>query len=120
MKKKILICLLFLFQTYYLYSHEKKFFLGATVANTPKTIKQQINHLDISGAIILKLIDRSPAQIGGLLVGDIVLKIDDKEVNSFYDITKYISNYTGTGNVLIKVFRNNNIYDYSIKLDEKS
>ena len=120
MKKKFLICLLFFFQTYFVYSHEKKFFLGATVANTPKKIKQKINYLDISGAIILKLIDSSPAQIGGLLVGDIILKIDDKEVNSFHDITEYISNYTGKGNVLIKVFRNNNINDYSIKLDEKS
>ena len=120
MKKKFLICLLFFYQIYFVYCHEKKFFLGATVANTPKTIKQQINYLDISGAIILKLIDRSPAKIGGLLVGDIILKIDDKEVNSFHDITKYISNYTGKGNVLIKVFRNNNVYDYSIKLDEKS
>ena len=120
MIKKFLICLFFFFQIYFVYSHEKKFFLGVTVANTPKTIKQQINFLDISGAIILKLIDRSPAQIGGLLVGDIILKIEDKEVNSFNDITKYISNYTGKGNVLIKVFRNNNVYDFSIKLDEKS
>ena len=120
MIKKFLICLLFFFQVHFVYSHEKKYFLGATVANTPKTTKQQINYLDISGAIILKLIDRSPAKIGGLLVGDIILKIDDKEVNSFHDIIKYISNYTGKGNVLIKVFRNDNIYDYSIKLDESS
>ena len=120
MIKKFLICLYFFFQIYFVYSHEKKFFLGVTVANTPKTIMQQINYLDISGAIIIKLIDRSPAQIGGLLVGDIILEIEDKEVNSFYDITKFISNYTGTGNVLIKVFRNNNVYDYNIKLDEKS
>ena len=120
MKKKFLICLLFFYQIYFVYSHEKKFFLGATVANTSKTMKQQINYSDISGAIILKLIDHSPAQIGGLLVGDIILKVDDKEVNSFHDITKYISNYTGKGNVLIKVFRNNNVYDYTIKLDEKS
>ena len=67
MKKKFLIYLLFFFQIHFVYSHEKKFFLGATVANTPKTIKQQINYLDISGAIILKLIDRSPAQIGGAI-----------------------------------------------------
>ena len=120
MTKKFFICLIFFFQIYSVYSHEKKFFLGATVANTPKTIKQQINYSDISGATVLKLIDQSPAHIGGLLVGDIILKIDDKEVNNFHDIIKYISNYTGKGNVLIKVFRNNNIYDYSIKLDEKT
>ena len=120
MIKKFFLCLFFFFLVFSVYSHEKKFSLGVTVANTPKSIKQQINYLDISGAIILKLIDRSSAQIGGLLVGDIILKIDDKEVKSFYDITKYISNYTGKGDVLIKVFRNNNIYDYSIKLDEKS
>ena len=120
MIKKFLICLFFFFQIYFVYSHEKKFFLGVTVANTPKTIKQQINFLDISGAIILKLIDRSPTQIGGLLVGDIILKIEDKEVNSFNDIAKYISNHTGKGNILIKVFRNNNVYDFSIKLGEKS
>ena len=120
MTKKILIFLLFFFQIHFVYSHEKKFFLGATVANSPKTIKQQINYLNISGAIILKLIDQSPAQIGGLLVGDIILKVDDMEVNSFHDIIKYISSYNGKGNILIKVFRNNNIYDYSIKLDEIS
>ena len=120
MIKKFFICLFFFFQIYYIYSHENKNFLGVIVANTPKTIKQQINYLDISGAIILKLIDSSPAQIGGLLVGDIILKIDNKEVNSFHDITKYISNYRGKENILIKVFRNNTVYDYSIKLDEKS
>ena len=98
----------------------KKILSRSNSSKYPKTIKQQINYLDISGAIILKLIDRSPAQIGGLLVGDIILKIDDKEINSFHDIIKYISNYTGKGNVLIKVFRNDNIYDYSIKLDESS
>ena len=120
MTKKFFIFLLFYFQAYFIYSHEKKFFLGVTVENIPKIIKQQINDLDISGAIIIKLIDPSPAKISGLLVGDIIIKIDEKKVNSFYDITKYISNYTGKGTVLIKVFRNNNVYDYRIKLAEKS
>ena len=120
MKKNFLICLLFYFQIYFIYSHEKKFFLGATVGNTPKTIQQQINYLDITGAIILKLTDRGPAQISGLLVGDIILKIDEREINSFYDVIKYISGYNGKGDVLIKVFRNNHVFDYKIKLAEKS
>ena len=46
MTKKFFIFLLFYFQAYFIYSHEKKFFLGVTVANTPKTIKQQINYLE--------------------------------------------------------------------------
>ena len=105
---------------HFVYSHEKKFFLGATVGNTPKNLKQKINYLHISGAIILKIIDRSPAQISGLLVGDIILKIDEREINSFYDVIKYISAYTGEGDVLIRLFRNNNVYDYKVKLAEKS
>ena len=100
--------------------HEKKFFLGATVMNAPETTKQKIGYLDITGAIILKLAERSPAEIGGLLVGDIILQIDEKKINSFYDVIKYISNYNGRGFVIIKVLRNNNFYEYNIKLAEKS
>ena len=46
-------------------------------------MKQQINYSDISGAIILKLIDHSPAQIGGLLVGDIILKVEIRKLIVF-------------------------------------
>ncbi len=90
------------------------------MGNTPKIIKEQLSYLNITGSIILKLIENSPADIGGLLIGDIILKIDEKEINYFYDVTNFISNYTGRGYVVIKIFRNNNFYEYKIKLAEKN
>ena len=120
MKKILFIFLLFYFNTFMIYGHEKKFFLGVTVMDVPEAKKKKISYLDTTGAIILKLTERSPAKIGGLLVGDVILQIDENKINSFYDVIKYISNYNGIGFVVIKVLRNNNFYEYKIKLAEKS
>ena len=116
---KILICTVLFQYSLIVYAHEKKYILGVTVGNITKSQMDELELKDKSGAIILKLYDFSAAKMGGLLVGDIIVKIDNRTINNFYDLTNYLANYEGNGIIYITTLRNKKIFNIPIKLIEK-
>lgn len=87
---------------------------------TFKTVQLGIKGLDIKeyqsrlgvdlnlekGAIILEVIKNSPAQKGGLISGDIILKIDKTEVESMQSLKKTLYDYTEGDKVTLTILRN--------------
>lgn len=59
------------------------------------------------GAIILQIIDGSAAQKGGLMNGDIVLKIDKTDVDSMQSLKKTLYNYSKGDKSTLTILRNN-------------
>ena len=106
--RNFIFIVLFLY-SFVLYSHEQKYILGVTVGNVTKSVMDKLDLKDKSGAIILKLSDLSAAKKSGLLVGDIIVKIDDQIIDNFYDLTKFISTYEGNGIIDIMTLRKNKI-----------
>ena len=92
---KIQFFLFFYFLVFFGYSHEKKIFLGVKVGNISKDIKEKYYLSNSSGAVVLKLNENGPAKKGGQSIGDIILRINEKNINNFYDVVKYVSTYSG-------------------------
>ncbi len=59
---------------------------------------------------------KSSAHDAGMQSGDIILKINNKEMNDFYDIASYIS-IRGKETLLITVSRNNEILEIPVTVD---
>ena len=115
---KIQFFLFFYFLVFFGYSHEKKFFLGVTVGNISKEIKEKYYLSNSLGAIVLKLNENGPAIKGGLSIGDIILSINEKKINNFYDVIKYVSTYSGNGILKIIFLRENILNEVTVELVE--
>ena len=59
------------------------------------------------GVIVLQIVEGSAAQRSGLLGGDVILKIDEKEVESMQALKKMLYDYSKGDKVNLTVLRNN-------------
>lgn len=59
-----------------------------------------------NGAIILEVLEASPAQRAGLINGDIILAIDKTQVESMQSLKKILYNYKKGDKVNLKIIRN--------------
>lgn len=59
-----------------------------------------------NGAIILEVLNASPAQKAGLINGDIILKIDKTQVESMQSLKKILYNYKKGDKVILNIIRN--------------
>jgi S1-C subfamily serine protease len=57
------------------------------------------------GVLITKVTDGSPAQRAGIIMGDIILKIDDKEIETIEDLLRFVHQRKAGEKVSITVFR---------------
>ncbi len=115
---KIQFFLFFYFLVFFGHSHDKKFFLGVTVGNISKDIKEKYYLSNSSGAIVLDLNDNGPAKKRGLSIGDIILSINEKNINNFYNVIKYVSTYSGNRILKIIVLRDNILNEVTVELVE--
>lgn len=68
-----------------------------------------------SGALISNVFDDSPALLGGLSVGDIIIAIDQIKVDKA-NIDKVIASYPVGSNVTVHAFRRDELMEFSITL----
>ena len=74
--------------------------------------------LDLSaekGVYIIEVQGKTPAHVAGLLTGDVITKIDDKEIETMSDLTKALYKYRKGDTSTIKVLRNGEEISISIK-----
>ena len=100
-------------------SHEKKFSFGVRVGNISNKIVNELNLDNKNGAIILNLLDQSAARASGLIIGDIIFKIDHKDIKNYTDVIDYIGNYEGAGKILVTFLRGKNLMQLYVILREK-
>ena len=86
--------------------------------------KYSINEIektvDIKEGILVAQIEaNSNAEKSGLKVGDIIISIDAKTINSIEELKSYIYERYPNDNIILKIKRNNNIFLVNIKLEEK-
>lgn len=70
------------------------------------------------GAIILDIVENSPAEKSGLLSGDIILKIDDTEVDSMQSLKKSLYNYKEGDKANLKIMRNKQEMNIEVVFEE--
>ena len=73
-----------------------------------------------NGLTVIKVEENSPAKVYGLMVGDIVLAINDAKVNSKVDFSEELKKYTPDQSVTIKVKRNGIMKNFDVLLGSKN
>lgn len=75
---------------------------------------------DVSGAVIKKVYDDSPAQKAGLKEGDVITEINGKKINSGSELTSFIKTTSKGDKLVCKVNRNGSSVEVTITVDEKT
>jgi S1-C subfamily serine protease len=66
-------------------------YIGASLATVSPNLRVQLNYQG-SGVAVMQVVSGSPADSAGLQPGDVIQKIDGKDVNTADDLTKAIRN----------------------------
>ena len=89
---------------------EEMGYLGVTCANVTEDIANSYNMPE--GVCLTEVIAGSPAEAAGLLKGDVVVKVGDRSVSSFEELSEELGYYRVGETVEVVVMRaNNGIYE---------
>jgi S1-C subfamily serine protease len=96
-------------------------FLGIEMIDISTTTKQRLKEedkLNIQpdvGIVIRKVMEKSPAQIGGLLPGDVIQKINGKQIKISAQVQKIVESSTVGDILTIEVNRNGKIQVFKVR-----
>lgn len=71
------------------------------------------------GALILKVVPNSPAKKAGIKAGDIVVKMDDKNIIGMEDLQNTIRHYKVGDTIKMSIMRKNQKIEVNVKLEAK-
>ena len=96
--------------------------LGVSLINVNDRYSLYRNRISINsdveeGVVIAKLEDNGAADKAGLKVGDVITKIDNKEVNSISKLRYYLYQYSIGDKIKVTYIRNNKTLEANIKLE---
>lgn len=94
-----------------------KAYFGITVQTVTKNIAEYFNMVE--GAYISAVDDNSCAGTAGLMVGDIIIKLDDREITSSSDLKSAKKNYKAGDTATLVVYRSGEEVELTIVFDEE-
>lgn len=84
--------------------HNQKPFLGVLMDNLDEETAAMYN-LPAMGVLIVKVVEGSPAEAGGIFKGDIVTGFNGKPIITIEDLSSYVSECNVGDEVEVKIFR---------------
>ncbi len=93
--------------------------LGVLIANVDEDLAMGFGLESTNGALVSDVVDGSPAEKAGLKDGDIILKVDDKDITSSDHLTMIIGSKMPDEKVKLKVWRDNKMKDITVTLGER-
>lgn len=95
-------------------------YMGIQMTDIDDAVINQLNLAsDTQGVLVVKVLSGTPAQKAGLQEGDIIVKIDGKEMNSATDIQTYIESKKVGDRISVEAERNGNRAGLLVTLAEK-
>ncbi len=95
-------------------------FLGAAVADVTPATSEDYGLQATKGALIQSVLDGQPAANAGLQPGDVVTKVNDREIESGSDLVNYIASRKPGDGVSMNVDRNGETINVDVKLQERN
>jgi serine protease Do len=92
--------------------------LGINIQQITEDLSESFGLKDTNGALIAGVGNGSPAEQGGLLAGDIILKFDNKLIKLSSDLPKYVSSTKPNTTVNIEVLRKGKKVILPVKIGE--
>lgn len=87
------------------FSDEKAGFLGVQIQDLSEQLSDYFKVKNGNGVLVSEVAENSPAEKAGLKAGDIITKVDDKDIENSGDLTLTIRGYEPETKVSISVIR---------------
>jgi serine protease Do len=100
------------------YGYVKRGWIGVDVEKAQDEIFAALNLKTKRGVIVTNVAENSPAMKAGILVSDIILLYDKKEIKSPSDLLNAVSSTSVGSDVNVSILRNAKVMKVSIKIDE--
>jgi len=98
------------------YGETKRGWLGVRIQQVTKEIADVEGLSNTEGALVASVGEKSPAEKAGLKAGDIILKFDNKKIDTMRTLPKLVSN-TEVGKVVeLKIWRNKKLISKKLTL----
>jgi Do/DeqQ family serine protease len=101
------------------YGNVQRGILGIEAAELNSATSKEMGISQTTGVLINKISKNSGAEKGGLKKGDIIVKLDDKGILSFADLTSYINTKRPNDEVKVGIIRDGDSKTLSVKLTKK-
>ena len=96
----------------------KRGWLGVYIQEVDKDLAISFGLDKPRGAVVAKILDKSPAQKSGLMQGDVILSFDNKDVNKSKDLPLLVGSTEVNRSVRVKILRNKSIIYKNITIEE--
>jgi serine protease Do len=96
----------------------KRGWLGVYIQEVDKDLAISFGLDKPKGAVVAKILDKSPAQKSGLMQGDVILSFDNKDVNKSKDLPLLVGSTEVNRSVKVKILRNKSIIYKNITIEE--
>jgi len=101
------------------YGYVRRGWIGITTENTQKEIFEILgSQIKRGGVIITNVANNSPAEKAGILISDIILSYNGKQIRNVRDLSVLISSTEIGSTVEIVILRGNDILKLQTKIDE--
>ncbi len=92
--------------------------LGVSIASVPDDAVKELKLKDTKGALVMEVVERSPADGAGLLQGDVVVGFDGKEIAHAQDLPRLVGNTPLGKEVTLRVIREGRTLDLKATIRE--
>lgn len=92
--------------------------LGINIQQITEELSESFGMADTKGALIAGVGKDSPAEKGGLLAGDIILKFNNKQIVTSTDLPKFVGNTKPNTTVPVEILRKGKKSTLQVKIGE--
>tara|TARA_Y100000590_G_scaffold36365_2_gene39402 strand:+ start:2892 stop:4298 length:1407 start_codon:yes stop_codon:yes gene_type:complete len=100
------------------FGRTKRGWLGVQIQGVTDEISESLGYDSNKGAFIASVQDNSPASKSGVEAGDIIIEFNNIVVETYRDLPRIVAETDVGTNVIVKIWRKNNIKDIKVKLGE--
>jgi len=97
----------------------KRGYIGVSIAQITEEYARELGLKSNQGAFVGEVIQGSPAERGGVRVGDIILKINDREIATYMDLLKIVGEMTPGQTLKLTVWRQRKTINLFVKVVER-
>jgi serine protease Do len=97
----------------------KRGFIGVSIAQITEEYAQELGLKTNEGAFVGEVIHGSPAERSGVRVGDIILKINDKDISTYKDLLKIVGEMPVGQTLKLTVWRQRKMITLYVKAVER-
>lgn len=94
-------------------------YIGVVIQDITKDLADYLNLKEQKGAIIGDVASGSPAEKAGLMRGDVILKINNKEIKNSNDVSELVSKSKINQNLVLLILRNGNTRFVTVKVGKR-